>query len=164
MRYSLRLGTGIAVMAIVLAAPALAATIYRWVDDQGQVHFSDVVPEKYRKTAKPIDSPPGPSMEQQREAGERAAKDKARAAQASKERESVQATAPVPAPPASASGKRPPMAPDESTDCDTWRRLYRESLECFAPYRTTLGVPSAEAFEHCTPVLEPPARCGVNSQ
>jgi hypothetical protein len=162
MRNSLRLG--IAVSAILLAVPMLAATIYRWVDDQGQVHFSDVVPEKYRKTAKPIDAPAGPSMEQQHEAAERAAKDKARAAQMSKDRESNKATAPASASTAPASVKRPPMAPDESTDCDTWRRLYRESLECFAPYRTARGATNAEAFEHCTPVLEPPARCGLNPQ
>jgi hypothetical protein len=165
MRHSIHRGAAIAAAALVLALPVFGATVYRWVDEQGRVHFSDVVPEKYRNTARPVDAPAAaPSMEQRREAAERAARDKARADQAAKERESRQTPAPGPAPAASASAKRPPAAPDESTNCETWRRLYRESLECFAPYRTARGGTKAEAFEHCTPVLEPPVRCGRNSR
>ncbi len=32
----------LATVAVLLAAPVLAEEIYRWVDDQGQIHFSDV--------------------------------------------------------------------------------------------------------------------------
>lgn len=164
MAHSLHLDMGIAAVAMLLAMPALGA-IYRWVDDEGRVHFSDVVPEKYRSKAMLIDSPAtGPSIEQQREAAERAAKENARAGEMARERESRQPPERAPASPASASAKRPPAAPNESTDCETWRRLYRESLDCFAPYRTARGGTKAEAFEHCTPVLEPPIRCGLDPQ
>lgn len=51
----------------LLATAAVASTVYRWVDEQGKVHYSDLVPERYRNTAKPVDAPPAePTPEQQR--------------------------------------------------------------------------------------------------
>ena len=38
----------------LLASVAVAATVYRWVDEQGKVHYSDLVPERYKNTAKPV--------------------------------------------------------------------------------------------------------------
>ena len=57
---------------------AADAAVYRWVDEQGKVHYSDLVPERYRNTAKPVDAPPAePTPEQQRAALERAQSEKA---------------------------------------------------------------------------------------
>jgi hypothetical protein len=147
--------------ALLAAGPSAVAagTIYRWTDDQGRTHYSEVVPEQYRATAKPV-SPgsPGPTPEQLREAQARAARDKARAAD-------IRGDAPS-APPASASAaasapaaRRPERVPDDRTDCDTWARLYKESIDCFGPFRTARGATREEAFAYCTPVSEPPTRC-----
>lgn len=48
----------------------------------------------------------------------------------------------------------------DDTDCETWRRLYRESEDCFGPYRTTRGGTKAEAFEKCNPIPSPELKCG----
>jgi hypothetical protein len=162
-RISLTLGASAIVLALM--AVAGAATIYRWTDDKGKTHFSDVVPQRYQKSAKPVDLPATtPTSEQQRQAIEQAAKDKARAAKSSSNEQVREAPAPASAASAPASAKRPPVAPNENTDCTTWRRLYQESLECFAPYRTTRGSTKAEAFDRCTPVDEPPVRCGRDAR
>lgn len=57
-------------------------------------------------------------------------------------------------------GKRPAQVPDERTDCDTWQRLYQESIDCFGPFRTARGGLKPEAFQACNVVQEPPpTRC-----
>lgn len=146
---------------LVLVGAAEAAVIYRWVDAQGRTHFSDVVPEAYKRSAEPVDTGPNePSPEQRREAQERAAQQKARAAEAttaSPDAPAAQTPSPSPSGPTS---KRPPVAPNADTDCETWRYLYNESLACFGPYRTARGTTKAEAYQHCTEVVAPPIRCG----
>jgi len=146
----------------LLASVVVASTVYRWVDDQGTVHYSDVVPERYRSRAKPIDAPAAePTPEQQREALERAQREKAKASALSI---SSSSSPPVSAQPASAekapSRKRPVQLPNEQTDCETWQRLYMESIECFGPYRTVGGGIKPEAFDVCNVVpAPPPSRC-----
>lgn len=59
-------GSGLLVLGflVVLLAPAVAlAQAYRWVDEQGKVHYSeglDSVPPQYRATATPIQFPKAP--------------------------------------------------------------------------------------------------------
>lgn len=61
-----RTGTGLLALSFLgmLLAPSVAlAQAYRWVDEQGKVHYSeglDSVPSKYRETAKPIEFPKAP--------------------------------------------------------------------------------------------------------
>lgn len=150
------------VFATLLAFPAgvaTAATIYRWTDDDGRTHYGDVVPERYQHHAKPI-SPPAtdPTSEQKRESLERAKKERNQAESIQKSREAV--SPPVSPDQATTKSKRPPQAPTPDTDCETWQRLYRESVDCFGPYRTVRGATRPEAFDVCTPVDEPPpSRC-----
>jgi len=145
---------------LLVAAQAYSAVIYQWVDEEGKTHFADTVPERFKGTAKRVDPDRyEPSAAQQREAQERAARDKALAEPAPKE----PAAPPVAAAPPPAAAKRPAVGPTADTDCQTWRRLYQESLECFAPYRTVRGATRAEAYDHCTPVSGPPTRCGRNT-
>jgi hypothetical protein len=147
-------------------AAASAATVYRWVDERGEVHYSEVVPERYRKTARPIDTTVGqPSTEQQSEALARAQKERARAAAAAsaaanQSRPPADA-APSVSPASRPAAKRPAQIPDEQTDCETWQRLYVESAECFGPYRTARGATKPEAFDVCNVVQEPPSRCRI---
>lgn len=47
---------------VVLAAGAYAQKVYRWVDEQGRVHYSDVAPEKAKATEVPCPPPPTPQQ------------------------------------------------------------------------------------------------------
>ncbi|NMM10039.1 MAG: DUF4124 domain-containing protein [Polaromonas sp.] len=146
---------------ILLSFPLYAADIYRWVDENGRTQISDIVPENYKKSATRIDSRQFElSAEQRREADARAAETAQRMAR-SDAIEAANAAAAVAASAASAAAESGPRrATKQGTDCATLRRLYRESLACFAPYVTAVGATKAEAFEKCTPVLDPVAKCG----
>ena len=140
----------------LLSLPAGAADIYRWVDEKGKVHISDTVPEKYRKSAKRFDSGQYEVTPQERAAAEaRAAADRERArTSAAAAAEKAKAAAARPA--AQAAAPKPPA----ETECETAHRLYKESIDCFAPYVNTRGATAGEAYKHCTPVLDPSSRCG----
>ena len=57
---------------VVLAAQAVE--MYRWVDEHGVVNISDVVPDKYKKTAQRVNSSQFDLTDaQRRDAAERAA-------------------------------------------------------------------------------------------
>lgn len=158
---STRRAATLAFAALVACASAQAAAIYRWVDEDGRTHVADVVPEKYRATATRIDSGQYEvSPEQRRQAEERAARDKTLAAQSAARRADRAASAPGTKASAPASARRPAQGVTDATDCETWRRLYRESEDCFAPYRTTRGGTRAEAFEKCNPIPSPELKCG----
>ena len=48
-----------------LASTSIAAAdIFRWIDENGVVHYGDSVPERYRRAATTIHRPPGPTDEQ----------------------------------------------------------------------------------------------------
>lgn len=158
-----RQAAAIAGAALLACTGAQAAAIYRWVDEHGRTHVSDVVPEQYRATATRIDSGQYEvSPERRKEAEQRAARDKAQAAEAAARRAGAGASASAPAGKASAPApaRRPAQGVSDATDCGTWRRLYRESEDCFAPYRTTRGGIKPEAFEKCNPIPSPELKCG----
>ena len=144
---------------IAAVAPAAGAPIFRWVDDQGTTHYSEVVPDRYRDRAKLVRGDSPPSAQEQERALARARALRARAATTASAPDKACAPGPAPA----ASGvrpKRPAQVPDERTPCETWQRLYAESLECFGPFRTARGGIKPEAFDVCNEVAEPPpARC-----
>jgi hypothetical protein len=154
------------VLALLHAPIAQPAVIYRWVDDQGRTHFSDVVPERYKAVAKPVTirAEPAPASAASAGAPSRVAPvPRASSAPASAPGSAASAPARATAAP-SGPVKRPATVPGPDTDCETWARLYRESVECFAPFRTVRGATKAEAFDVCNEVPEPPARCGRMAQ
>ena len=152
---------GLLMSALVFEADA---AVYRWVDDQGKVHYAEVVPQRYQGVAKRVGAEANePSAEQRRDALARAQREKADAAARAAERQRPPARA-ASAPSAVAgprpAARRPAQIPNDQTDCKTWQRLYRESIECFGPFRTTRGATKPEAFEVCNVVSEPPpSRC-----
>lgn len=146
---------------LTAALTASATVIYRWVDESGRTHISDVVPEKYRKSATRVDSSEFEvSPERRKEAEERVAREKALAEEAAKRRASAPSAAPASAASAPTTGKRPAQGVTDATDCNTWWRLYRESQECFGPFRTVGGGIKPEAFERCNEVPSPEPKCG----
>lgn len=148
--------------ALASLGPLQAADIYRWVDEQGRTHLSDVVPERYLDSATRTDARVHElTPEQRREAEERTARDRLYAtppAPAVSVPPTSPATAPLatPVPPV----KRPVERVTVSTSCITWWRLYRESQECFGPFRTVGGGIKSEAFDHCNEIPSPETRCG----
>jgi hypothetical protein len=146
---------------LAVALTANATIIYRWVDEKGRTHISDVVPEKYKESATRVDSGQYEvSPEQTREAERNARKLKARAEEAEKRRVNAQASAPRSTASAASASRRPAQSATESTDCDTRWRLYRESEDCFGPYRTVGGGIKPEAFDKCKPIPSPELQCG----
>ena len=146
----------IAAGVLMTTGAVCAAATYRWTDDQGAVHYGDVVPPQYEDRARRMGPPStAPTDAEQQRALERAARDRAQAA--------AKANAPPPdasppGPSADDTGKRPAQTPSADTDCETWQRLYEESIDCFGPYHTVNGI-RPEAFDHCNEVLAPPSRC-----
>ena len=147
-----------AVGALAVAGAANSASICRWVDESGRTQISDSVPEKYRQSAKCTDASAYElSPAQTKQAQERAAREKAQS-------DRTAGRGSVASGPAGASSapstKRPVQGVSDATDCETWRRLYEESQECFGPYRTTRGTTKAEAFDKCNVIPSPELKCG----
>ena len=153
---------------IALSAVAGAADLYRWEDESGRTHVSDVVPAAYRNVATRVDTSPSEISEsQQQEALARAAREKALAdesARAAREKAAQQ----KPAPAAAIERATPDQAESE---CDQLIREYRESQECFAPFRFgwrdgrhRRGGVREDAYLYCKPVPSPYAKCGPPSR
>ena len=141
---------------------ARASEIFMWVDERGRVQISDVVPEKYRASARKVDSQSFELTPQQRaEAQTLAAQDKQKAAQVDADiaAQKRQAAASRRAAGAAADLSRP--APSRATDCVALQRAYVRSQECFAPYITVDGGVKEEAFAKCKAVVDPSGKCGI---
>jgi hypothetical protein len=157
-----------AALCLSVLTGAQAGDIYRWVDEQGRTHLSDMVPEKYKGVATRTDSEKYVlTLEQQREA---AAQDAEAAQERAKrptlpEARSVDVLTPTTpkAPTSPTVIKRPAQAITESMDCATRWRLFRESKACFGPFNTVGGGVKAEAFEHCNEIQSPALKCGTES-
>lgn len=147
----------------LLESSAFATTIYSWVDQNGRTQMSDVVPEKYKKTATRIESARYELSDAQRaESDARVNVDKSRAADtaARQEKARSEAASAASAPPSTVVRQSPRAANNEASDCATLHRLYRESDACFAPYKTTNGATKAEGYARCTERLDPTFKCG----
>ncbi|APW44541.1 DUF4124 domain-containing protein [Rhodoferax saidenbachensis] len=151
-------------LTLMLLTSALGATsICRWVDANGRTQMSDVVPDGYQNSASCTNSQKYElSPEQQRDAEKRAADE--RSLLRSHEQGMPPKTPSSPAAPAGAETpvrtKRPAQLVTDSTDCQTWWRIYDESSECFGPFKTTQGGIKPEAFDQCNEVKSPELQCG----
>ena len=153
----------IAVTLALLSPVARSMSICRWVDENGRTQMSDVVPDKYKKSAICSDSQKYElSPEQEREAQRRAAEAQRRtrhemAAPPTEAASSPLGTASLP------SAKRPTEVITDATDCQTRWRIYDESAECFGPYRTARGATKQEGFDQCNVIPSPEMKCGPRS-
>ena len=151
-------------LALMLLTPGLGATsICRWVDANGHVQMSDVVPDGYQNSASCTDSQKYElSPEQQRDAEKRAAD--TRSLLRSHEQGAPAQPPSGTAGPAGAEpqvrAKRPAQLVTDATDCQSWWRIYDESSECFGPFKTTQGGIKPEAFDQCNEVKSPELQCG----
>jgi hypothetical protein len=141
-----------------LCFSSYATDLYRWVDENGRTHVSDSVPEKYRKSAKKVDSRQSEvSDDQRREAERRAAEERSRAAKMMEEKTQAANQA---APGTAAMPASERAGTSAGNDCAAQHRMYRESLACFAPYVMGNGAVRPEAFERCTSMPDPSFDCG----
>ncbi len=147
------------VSSVVVVSTAWAVDIYKWEDEKGQVFVSDVVPNKYKKTATRIEVRSNESAVPTPTPTPTPAAKKA-----------VTGPAASPAPAAAntpQSAPKPAIKPatdlreQEATDCETLQRLYRESQDCFAPFRNATGGIKAEAYEKCKERPEPTEKCPI---
>ena len=157
---------------------AHAAQVYKWVDEQGHVHYGNAVPKPHQKSAQPVDTTvPVPSDAERRDAAALAEREKAAAENLRRERERARlqeaskaapagkaAPAPAvkaaPAPVPSTAPAPAPSSPttalsDKKRQCEEEFKRFRQSQDCFAPYRTATGGIRAEAFKHCVEVKMP---------
>ena len=146
-------------MLIALAAPGCAIEIFQWVDEAGKISMSDVVPEKYRATAKRVNSRKYELSDVERsDADARAAKEKSRA-----DRIQVEMTEPPesPEPPEKAVAPKPVKTAKPVT-CEQKWDAYHHSQECFAPFFIRTGQGSSlrpEAYQACQVVESPAMVC-----
>lgn len=144
---------GFRAAALVVLAGALAtahaAEVYKWVDENGRVHYGNSVPDAQKSKAKAVELKGAQLTADQRAAAEaRLEREKAALQEMSRKREPTQppvATLPAPKP-APAGGK--PTCEQE------WARFH-QSAACFAPYRLATGGIKAEAFKVCAEVPTP---------
>lgn len=147
----------------LLTASVNARPICQWVDANGAMHMSDTVPPQYQSTATCTDSQKYELTDaQQAEADQRAAQ-----AQSLLRKQGQGLPAPHPPPAARPAGAPPPViekrpieAVTDTTDCQTWWRIYDESGACFGPFKTTQGGIKPEAYDHCNEVQSPEMKCG----
>ncbi len=126
------------------------ADIFKWVDENGQTHYGESVPDPYKRKATKVGRKEEPTDTQRKEAAARLARDKASAesmaARRAKSNEPHSESQPLPV--AAESGNK-------ESKCEAEKRKYMESQACFAPYRNATGGIKAEAFQHCVEVLQP---------
>jgi len=145
----------VATLLLLFASVSLAAhgaDIFRWVDENGKIHFGDSVPEQYKQKAKKLDSKGAEVTSSQRQEAEaRLAREKARAESIRKAREAQSDEAQAGAAPT------PSVSPaaDNANACEEQLKKYLDSQTCFAPYVTKDGMVRPEAFQHCTVVNQP---------
>lgn len=151
----------------VLSVASAAVDMYRWVDENGRVSVSDNVPARYRDVATKIDTSASDISDIQRqEALMRADQERQRA------KASIDTAKTAPTQPAlvKAGELKPPRGKGE-TECDALIRAYRESQECFAPFKLRKadgrlrqdGAVREEALLYCTSIPDPFRQCVLPS-
>lgn len=150
-------------MLIIFGVPLHAMDIYRWVDDVGQTHMSDRVPEKYKAVAKRIDSKKFDIPDADKiQAQDRAANDK----RLTEHQPSDAVAEPtVLNDPKSANPKL--AAPMQQGTCSQKWDAYYSSQECFAPFtvRSRYGnIIRPEGFQQCQIVESPVKTCDYDKR
>jgi len=133
-----------------LSLAAHGADVFRWVDEDGKIHYGETVPERYKQKAKKLEGADATSAQRQ-EAQARQAREQARAESLRRAREAKSGEAQPnaePSPDIAGAG-------DNTNTCQAQLKKYLESLDCFAPYMLKGGAVRQEAFQHCTEVKQP---------
>lgn len=147
-----------ACIASLLHPGSTAAQVYKWVDENGKVHYGDAPPERddVKRRAVKIDTPlPTPS---DRDAAQKRAEQERRTLNHLIEsRKRAETKTKQPGAATASTGAAPPSV--NETPCQKEWREFREKSACFAPYRTATGGIKPEAYERCKEVTQPTSVC-----
>lgn len=154
----------IAVLVMAWFAPT-QAEVFKWVDEDGNVHFGDRVPSTHRDEADAVQlSDSGPSqaeVEARRQQVERIRNAAFATAESNAARASENERSPDQSGTQQPNSSTPPPLPIRPTTQQKRERYEREmaryhrSMDCFAPYRNVNGSIKAEAFDKCEVVKRP---------
>ena len=155
--------------ALLMVFPQLtvSAEVYKWVDEAGNVHFGDSVPEQYQQVGKTVDVSGRQPTETERQQAEALAESARQAAEAARELR-LEAAAAEPEEPL-ASNTAPtqprPIEPlpgqarltreQRMKNYEAEMERYRESQRCFGKYQMLGGGTRGYAFNECTSVKRP---------
>lgn len=146
------------VCALVAALPGpVLAQVYKWVDENGKVHYGDAPPEQAQGKKKSVKiNTPAPSPADREAALKRAEEERRKLDQFTQTRRSAEAKAKQDKPATATAGS---TAPANETPCQKEWREFREKAACFAPYRTATGGIRPEAYERCKEAVQPSSPC-----
>lgn len=158
---------------VILPLSCVSAEVFKWVDDAGNVHFGDSLPEQYRQTGKTLDVPVRKPSAADRQNAEAVAESIRHAAESARERRLVEGkrlerdseqTDQVITPNRVADQAPPNQLQPGQARLTRKQRMenyeaemarYRESQRCFAPYQMRGGGTRGYAFNKCQSVERP---------
>jgi hypothetical protein len=144
---------------LIFTLVAQAGDIYTWKDDTGRVQMSDVVPEKYKRTATRMDTRRFELTPEQRTAAQ--AQAAALKTQANSEETGPKQAVRKRAAASSAVKSAPEKPTVDPSDCAAWRRAFVASRDCYAGYPAVSGGRRSGALEACGPdIPNPDPKCG----
>nr|WP_295775807.1 DUF4124 domain-containing protein [Rhodoferax sp.] len=148
---------------------AYAVDIYRWVDERGQVHMADTVPEKYRNAATKINSrqfelTPEQGAEAEARAGlerERGARTKAELDAKEQRLKQQRAEAEAELAKVGAAGGSKQATDDGGKNCKAQWQQFVERSSCYMQYRNANGGLRPGYLENCIDVQSPVPKCQI---
>ncbi len=151
---------------LVFSMSSASAEVFKWVDEAGNVHFGDRIPEQHKQAGESVElSVRTPSVEEQSQAESRAesvrrAVDDLGDQRREQERleESEQGSAQQKAstlPEKVKPGQGRLTREQRMANYEAEMKRYRESLECFGKYQIKGGGTRGYAFEECESVKKP---------
>ena len=123
---------------------------YKWVDENGKVHFGDTVPLRYQQQAEALASQPAPTAQQKAEAIDAASRTKALAEEYEYTKQELQARKKQ-----RAGDAEQKQQEKNNKSCEAKLKRFHESSACFNRYRNANGSLKAEAYELCKEVPRP---------
>ena len=151
---------------LMFAVSPAYAEVYQWVDEAGNVHFGDRLPEQYEQDGKPVElSVHTPTDEERRQAealaesARRAAVDLSEQRLENNDPEESEKSTPQNQVSALPENVKPGQArltrEQRMANYEAEMARYRESVNCFAKYQKLGGGTRGYAFEECTSVRRP---------
>ena len=152
---------GLCLLVAFLCSNSVNAEIYKWTDEQGNVHFSDQVPANKKQKADSVDvsgaHPSGVDVEAANATAERIRNAAQSTAQANRNRERAQQAR------TGADQNSQNTSPLSSSSTPKERRnkfeqamkQYEKAQRCFAGYRDFEGHLRPGAFDNCPDVQKP---------
>lgn len=128
------------------------ADTYKWVDENGRTNFGDTVPEKYKARSEKVEIKENVVPANKTQSLPKAEEESGTQTENPKENlKQEQPKVLEMAPPKDL----PTSQLKSNEDCEAQMQKYKESQECFAPYRTVRGGIKEEGVNRCTVVQQP---------